>query len=219
MDHWKGQAYTKMYKKQKLRLAGIVLMLAATFTIIQLISQNQSRKIIRLEAEIQQKAESRITQRKFLEVLIEGKQPLQYRYIKGCPLSKKIQREIFHICEDAALSFELIMSLICEESGWDQECVSDDGESVGLMQIQEKWHAELMDKTGCTDLTDPIQNVRVGTALLKRHFRTYQDPAWALMAYNGGQAYADRMIEQNKTSAYAERILRRAVRYERSNWI
>jgi Soluble lytic murein transglycosylase and related regulatory proteins (some contain LysM/invasin domains) len=111
------------------------------------------------------------------------------------------------------------MSLICEESGWDSECISDNGESVGLMQVQEKWHAELMDKTGCTDLTDPIQNVRVGTALLKRHFRTYQDPAWALMAYNGGQAYADRMIEQNKTSTYAGRILRRAAAYERSNSI
>ncbi len=111
------------------------------------------------------------------------------------------------------------MSQIYEESGWDPECISDDGESVGLMQIQEKWHTDLMDKTGCTDLTDPIQNVRVGTALLKRHFSTYQDPAWALMAYNGGQAYADRMIEQNKTSAYAERILRRAAAYERSNSI
>ena len=208
-----------MHKKHKPRRAGVAVMIATAFTVILLINQDRSRKIIRLEAEIQQEAESRITQQKFLEVLIEGKQPLQYRYIKGCPLSKKIQREIFHICEDAALSFELIMSLICEESGWDPECVSDDGESVGLMQIQEKWHAELMDKTGCSDLTDPIQNVRVGTELLKRHFRTYQDPAWALMAYNGGQAYADRMIDQNKTSAYAERILRRAVRYERSNWI
>ena len=111
------------------------------------------------------------------------------------------------------------MSLIYEESGWDPGCISDNGESVGLMQIQKRWHKKLMDKTGCTDLTDPVQNVRVGTALLKRHFSIYQDPTWALMAYNGGQAYADRMINQNKTSAYAERILRRAVRYERSNWI
>ena len=129
------------------------------------------------------------------------------------------QREIFHICEDAATSFELVMSLIYEESGWDPECISDDGESVGLMQIQKRWHKELMDKTGCTDLTDPVQNIRVGTALLKRHFSTYQDPAWALMAYNGGQAYADRMIKENKTSAYAKRILRRAAEYERSNSI
>lgn len=205
-----------MYKKHKPTRAGTAVMFAATFATILLVSQDRNSRILRLEAEIRQEVESRTAQTR-QETLAGSIQALQYRYIKGCPLSKKIQREIFHICEDAALSFELVMSLICEESGWDPECISDDGESVGLMQIQEKWHAELMDKTGGTDLTDPIQNVRVGTALLKRHFSTYQDPAWALMAYNGGQAYADRMIKKNKTSIYAERILRRAAGYERSS--
>ena len=207
-----------MYKKHKSNHAGTAAMVAAALAIILLVSQDRNNKILRLEAEIRQEVESRSAQAR-QEALAGSIQVLQYRYIKDCPLPKKVQREIFHICEDNSLSFELVMSLICEESGWDSECISDNGESVGLMQIQKRWHAELMDKTGCTDLTDPIQNVRVGTALLKRHFRTYQDPAWALMAYNGGQAYADRMIEQNKTSAYAERILRRAAAYERSNSI
>lgn len=208
-----------MNKNHKPHRAGTAVMLSAALVIILLISQDRNNRILRLEAEIQQEAENRVTQQACQESLTEEIPVLQYRYIKGCPLQKGIQREIFHICEDTTLSFELVMSLIYEESGWDPECISDDGESVGLMQIQKKWHAELMDKTGCTDLTDPIQNVRVGTALLKRHFSTYQDPAWALMAYNGGQAYADRMIEQNKTSAYAKRILRRATGYERSNGI
>ena len=207
-----------MRKKHKPPHAGTAGMFAATLVVILLISQDRNNKVLRLEAEIRQEVESRSAQAR-QEALAGSIQVLQYRYIKDCPLPKKVQREIFHICEDNSLSFELVMSLICEESGWDSECISDNGESVGLMQIQKRWHAELMDKTGCTDLTDPVQNVRVGTALLKRHFSTYQDPAWALMAYNGGQAYADRMIEQNKTSAYAERILRRAAAYERSNSI
>lgn len=207
-----------MHKKHKSNHAGTAAMVAAALAIILLISQDRNNKVLRLEAEIRQEVESRSAQAR-QEALAGSIQVLQYRYIKDCPLPKKVQREIFHICEDNSLSFELVMSLICEESGWDSECISDNGESVGLMQIQKRWHAELMDKTGCTDLTDPVQNVRVGTALLKRHFSTYQDPAWALMAYNGGQAYADRMIEQNKTSAYAERILRRAAAYERSNSI
>ena len=207
-----------MYKKHKYH-AGTAVMVAAALVVILLVSQDRAGKITCLEAEIRQELESRITQQTCQEVLVEKTQVLQYRYIKGCPLPEKVQREIFHICEDATLSFELVMSLIYEESGWDPGCISDNGESVGLMQIQKRWHAELMDKTGCTDLTDPIQNVRVGTALLKRHFRTYQDPAWALMAYNGGQAYADRMIKAKKTSAYAERILRRAAEYERNGGI
>lgn len=209
-----------MRKKHKPRHAGTAVMLAAALSAILLVSQDRNEKIIRLEAEIRQEVEkSRATQLTYQEAIAGEPQALQYRYIKDCPLSPKVQREIFHTCDDTALSFELVMSLMCEESGWDPECISDDGESVGLMQIQEKWHGELMDKTGCTDPTDPVQNVRAGAELLKRHFNTCQDPAWALMAYNGGQAYADRMISQNKTSAYAERILRRAAEYERSNGI
>lgn len=207
-----------MYKKHKSNHAGTAVMLAATLATILLVSQDQNGKILRLEAEIRQEVESRIAPTR-QEALAEEIQPLQYRYIKGCSLSRKIQRQIFHVCEDSNLSFELVMSLIYEESGWDPGCISDNGESVGLMQIQKRWHKKLMDKTGCTDLTDPVQNVRVGTALLKRHFSIYQDPAWALMAYNGGQAYADRMINQNKTSAYAERILRRTAEYERNGGI
>ena len=207
-----------MHKKHKSNHAGTAAMVAAALAIILLVSQDRNNRILRLEAEIRQEAESRSAQAR-QEALAGSIQVLQYRYIKDCPLPKKVQREIFHICEDATLSFELVMSLIYEESGWDPGCISDNGESVGLMQIQKRWHAELMDKTGCTDLTDPVQNVRVGTTLLKRHFRTYHDPAWALMAYNGGRAYADRMIEQNKTSTYAGRILRRAAGYERSNGI
>lgn len=146
---------------------------------------------------------------------IKQAESICYRYIEGCPLSKKMQREIFEICAGANLSFEIVMALIYQESGWDPECVSDEGQSVGLMQVQEKWHRETMDKLGCSDLKDPVQNVRVGTELLRGYFREYKEAAWALMAYNGGQAYADRMIEQGKTSKYAAAVLERAAEYER----
>ncbi|MCI9539407.1 MAG: lytic transglycosylase domain-containing protein, partial [Eubacterium sp.] len=141
-----------MRKKHKPPHAGTAVMFAATLVVILLISQDRNNKVLRLEAEIRQEVESRSAQAR-QEALAGSIQVLQYRYIKDCPLPKKVQREIFHICEDNSLSFELVMSLICEESGWDSECISDNGESVGLMQIQKRWHAELMDKTGCTDLT------------------------------------------------------------------
>lgn len=140
---------------------------------------------------------------------------VRYRYIDNCPLSPKTQREIFDICAGANISFELIMALIYQESGWDPACVSDKGQSVGLMQVQERWHREVMDKLGCSDLANPVQNVRVGTELLRRYFIEYQEPAWALMAYNGGQAYADRMIAAGKISRYAAAVLERAAEYER----
>ncbi|MGN0390319.1 MAG: lytic transglycosylase domain-containing protein, partial [Wujia sp.] len=140
-----------------------------------------------------------------------------YRYIKNCPISKNQQKKIFKICAGANISFEFVMALIWKESGWDAKCVSDNGESVGLMQIQERWHRELMDKLGCSDLKDPEQNVRVGVELLKRQFKTYREPAWALMAYNGGGAYADRMIAKGEISEYANKVLQKTQEYEKEN--
>ncbi len=148
---------------------------------------------------------------------IEQTEPMKYRYIEDCPLPQKTQRKIFEICAGATLSFELVMALIEKESGFEPECVSDEGQSVGLMQIQERWHREIMDRLGCWDLYDPIQNVRVGVELLRRHFETYRDAAAALMAYNGGQSYADRMIAEGEISAYADGVLKKAAEYERRN--
>lgn len=45
----------------------------------------------------------------------------------------------------------------------------------------------------------------------------YQDVADALMAYNGGQTYADQQIREGNISAYAACILEQAAEYERRN--
>ncbi len=155
---------------------------------------------------------------KAIAVSMERKKSiLQYRFVEDCPLSKKQQRKIFNICARANISYEFVMAVIYTESRFDADCVSDNGESVGLMQIQERWHRPLMDKLGCTNLKNPIQNVRVGVALLQSHCKKYKDPAWALMAYNGGGAYAERMIAKGEVSQYAKKVLQKSQEYEREN--
>ena len=143
----------------------------------------------------------------------------QYRYIQGCPLSKELQRDIFDICEKYNVSFEFVMAVINRESRFDINAEGDGCESVGLMQVQEKWHSELMEELGVSDLYDPVENVEVGVALLANYFAEHEDVYFVLMKYNGGAKYAYRMTEAGKVSDYALEITETAIMYERQNGI
>ena len=151
-----------------------------------------------------------------LEVVTERK---EYRYIQGCPLSLATQQGIFDICEENNISFEFVMAVIFQESSFRPEALGDNCESKGLMQIQTKWHKELMDELHVTDLHDPLQNVKVGVALLCQYFEENDDVYYVLMKYNGGHAYANKMMKAGKVSDYAREITERAIMYERENGI
>lgn len=143
----------------------------------------------------------------------------QYRYIAECPLSEEVQREIFAICESNGVSFEFVMAVIKKESQYTPDAAGDNCKSKGLMQIQERWHGDLMQELGVTDLYDPVDNVRVGVAILANYFKDDNDPYYVLMKYNGGTAYADRMTAAGKVSDYALEIIETAEKYERENGI
>ena len=141
----------------------------------------------------------------------------EYRYIQGCPLSLELQQGIFDICEGYNVSFEFVMAVIAQESSFDISATGDGGDSKGLMQIQEKWHSELMEELGVTDLYKPLDNVEVGVALLQSYFMECEDVYYVLMKYNGGAKYAKDMRKAGKVSEYAREIVERAVTYELEN--
>ena len=143
----------------------------------------------------------------------------QYRYIQGCPLSKELQQGIFDICERYNVSFEFVMAVIEKESKFDVNATADGCDSVGLMQVQEKWHRELMEELGVSDLYNPLENVEVGVAILASYFAECEDVYFVLMKYNGGAVYAYEMLEAGKVSDYALEITETAIMYERQNGI
>lgn len=100
------------------------------------------------------------------------------------------------------LNPDIIKALIEEESGWCTSAEGDDGESIGLMQIQECWHKERMKRLGVTDLYDPEQNITVGCDILSELLNKYGNYKDALSVYNSGNT-----VEGRK---YADRILNNA---------
>lgn len=115
------------------------------------------------------------------------------------------------LCKQQNVRYALILAVIERESGYRYDCVGDDGESIGYMQIMQKWHEERMRELGCTDLMNPYQNVRIGidylTELIER-YGTIQD---ALAAYNYGEKGAKEKLWSTGVYLYEynETIMRR----------
>lgn len=93
----------------------------------------------------------------------------------------------------------IVKAIIQEESGGNPNAIGDNGESIGLMQIQPKHHQKRMEELGIVSLFDPQENVILGCAILSDLYDKYGNYEDALSVYNSGNT------EDGK--AYAERIL------------
>lgn len=131
------------------------------------------------------------------------------------PLPEDLQKHIFEECGKANIAPELVFAMIEQESSYNSDAVGDESKSVGLLQIQAKWHSKRMERLGCTDLSDPYQNITVAVDFLYELFEKNEDVYWVLMAYNGGEAYATRKIDKGEYSEYAVKVSTRAMELER----
>lgn len=131
------------------------------------------------------------------------------------PLDHELQDHIFALCEEKCIDPAIIIAMIDKESKFDIDIIGDKGKSYGLMQIQPRWHKERMEELGVTDLLDPYQNVTVGIDILAELLESGKSLEWALMAYNGGHSYANRLEAEGRLSTYADYVLEYAKGLER----
>lgn len=145
------------------------------------------------------------------EVEIEEEKPRFF----DVPLDEGLQTYIFELSEDIGIDPAIVIAIIEKESNYDASAVGDYGRSLGLMQIQLRWHTARMDELGCDDLLDARQNVCVGIDILADLLEEGESIEWVLMAYNGGQVYADRLAGEGRVSEYASEVLKMAEELER----
>lgn len=131
------------------------------------------------------------------------------------PLDEDLQTYIFELSEDIGIDPAIVIAIIEKESNYDASAVGDHGRSLGLMQIQLRWHTARMVELGCDDLLDARQNVCVGIDILADLLEEGESIEWVLMAYNGGQVYADRLASEGRVSEYAAKVIEMANELER----
>lgn len=101
------------------------------------------------------------------------------------PLDGDTQALLHAACEEAGITYELALAVIRQETEF-RNVIGDNGDSIGYMQIQPRWHKDRMERLGVTDLTDPYSNFRVGCDFLSELLSKYTLEE-ALTAYNSGK--------------------------------
>lgn len=133
------------------------------------------------------------------------------------PLDAILQNYIMHLCDEYCVSASLVIAVIERESSFDMSAIGDNGRSYGLMQIQEYYHIERMDRLGIDNLLNPYQNVLVGIDILAEKLTKYETVGEALTAYNAGDsgAYKHYFSKGIYANNYAKEIIKRAEELER----
>ena len=121
----------------------------------------------------------------------------EFRYYDHISLEYDLQKLLWEACEETGCQYELALSVIYRESAY-TNVDGDNGDSIGYMQVQPRWHQDRMDRLGVTDLSDPLSNFRVGCDLLAELIERYGSIESALSFYNTGKP---------GTSPHADRVL------------
>ena len=142
-----------------------------------------------------------------LDATIELETPVDDNPVReDIPLDAETQKLLYQACDATGIQYELALSVIQKETDF-RNITGDDGDSIGYMQIQPRWHSERMVRLGVTDLADPYGNFLVGCDYLAELIGKGKGLEWVLMAYNGGPAYANKMAKANQVSRYATDVL------------
>lgn len=129
------------------------------------------------------------------------------------PLSEELQIHIINLCERFNIDPAVVLAQIWKESNFNSASVGDGGDSIGLMQIQSKWHSGWMEQLRCPDLFDPFQNVTVGIHILADHLNHYEgNLEMALVAYNAGRSGAEKhwFSQGEYSSDYSRAVMKKA---------
>lgn len=126
-------------------------------------------------------------------------------------LDAETQWAIYEACEYDPGLFCFVMAIAEHESGFDPQTVGDGGSSLGMMQINIKWHTGRMEALGVTDLTDPVQCAAVAIDYLQELESRYgfePESEALLMAYNMGPSGARKALNEGRTSTdYSREIM------------
>lgn len=135
--------------------------------------------------------------------------PEKRTYYVGIGLSFELQTLLQDVCSlYPDVPFELALSVIWKESLY-RNTTGDGGESIGYMQIKEKYQKERMRELELETLSDPMSNFLCGVDILNELYQKYGDWHKALICYNYGEAGAREHVFSKglRTTKYSRAVV------------
>lgn len=112
-------------------------------------------------------------------------------------------------CAEYDLDFWLMASLMFSESSFRTKAVGDNGNSVGLFQINKCWWGE-MEKKGL-DVNEPKDNIEIGLIIFSQYLdKADGDVEKAIQYYKCGPSRGKKLWNQGKKLSVIQSLLDRA---------
>ena len=119
----------------------------------------------------------------------------------------KYSREIESACENFGVKEEIVYSVINIESHFNKNALSNKG-AVGLMQIMPSTAEELAKNLSVEDfdLTNPKDNIMLGTFYISQLLKKFENEETALCAYNAGPSNVQSWLSDSEKSSDGEAL-------------
>ena len=135
----------------------------------------------------------------------------QSALIQNINLDATTQWAIYDVCDRDNQLFCTVMAIAWKESLYQTDTIGDDGDSIGMMQINTRWNTDRMERLGVTDLTDPVQSAMVAVDLLRELAEVYRLEMGShelAMFYNMGPTGAKRAMDAGTyETAYTQEVI------------
>ena len=127
-------------------------------------------------------------------------------YKRDIPLSDELQEYTYEIAQKYNVDYDLVLAIMQTESQF-SNVVSENGEDIGLCQINVINAEWLYKEYALYNLMDERQNIEACAVILSKLSDKFDSENAVIMAYNLGEGKAKKYIKSGKTLEYSSKVL------------
>lgn len=195
----------------KTNIALAIMILLCLFSVRMVLQVNECKSElieVKQTAEIISAQQNAINERIKAIEISEGNVttlPDKAPYSRDIPLSDELQQFTYETAKKYGVNYDLMLAIMQTESGF-TNVISDNGEDIGLCQINACNAEWLYSEHGIYNLMDERQNIEACAIILDKLQGQFDNESHVVMAYNLGASKAQKYIQSGKMTEYTNKV-------------